>query len=102
MCCVGLGVGISALLAIFARQFDAHLKDTLVAVMGILSVAAAVHEAYAYKKADKELIKQYRFMQRIFGAAQRRLKRGCTACRKSAGSCARWARPRSPSTPSGP
>jgi hypothetical protein len=35
--------------------------------MGILSVAAAVHEAYAYKKADKELIKQYRYMQRIFG-----------------------------------
>ncbi|MFD0740484.1 hypothetical protein ACFQZQ_14460 [Lysobacter koreensis] len=72
--CVGLGVGISALLAIFARQFDDHLKETLVAIMGILSVAAAVHEAYAYKKADKELIKQYRFMQRIFGAAQRRLK----------------------------
>jgi hypothetical protein len=41
--------------------------------MGILSILAAVHEAYEYKKADKELIKQYRFMQRIFGAAQRRL-----------------------------
>jgi len=39
----------------------------------MLSVAAAVHEAYAYRKADKELIKQYRFMQRIFSAAQRRL-----------------------------
>ena len=39
--------------------------------------AAAVHEAYAYKKADKELIKQYRFMQRIFGAARRRLT-GCS------------------------
>ncbi len=75
--CVGLGVGISALLALFAHRFDADLKHTLVAVMGILSVAAAVHEAYAYKKADKELIKQYRFMQRIFGAAQRRLA-GCT------------------------
>ena len=77
LACLGLGVGISALLALFARQFDADLKHALVAVMGILSVAAAVHEAYAYKKADKELIKQYRFMQRIFSAAQRRLK-SCT------------------------
>jgi hypothetical protein len=77
LCCLGLGVGISALLAVFAHRFDAHLKEVLVATMGILSVAAAVHEAYAYKKADKELIKQYRFMQRIFGAAQRRLD----ACR---------------------
>lgn len=71
--CLGLGVGISALLAIGAYYFDAQLKGTLVAAMGVVSVAAAVHEAYTYKKADKELIKQYRFMQRIFGAAQRRL-----------------------------
>jgi hypothetical protein len=42
-------------------------------VMGILSVAAAVHEAYMHKKADKELIKQYAFMQRIFSAARRRV-----------------------------
>ena len=71
--CIGLGVGISALLALFAGQFDAELKHHMVSALGILSVAAAVHEAYAYKKADKELIKQYRFMQRIFGAARRRL-----------------------------
>ena len=71
--CVGLGVAISVVLVIFARQFDAHLKHVLVSAMAILSVLAGVHEAYEYKKADKELIKQYRFMQRIFGAAQRRL-----------------------------
>ncbi|MET0718858.1 MAG: hypothetical protein ABWY34_10735 [Pseudoxanthomonas sp.] len=71
--CIGLGVGISVMLAIFARQFDDHLKHNLVSAMGFLSVAAAVHEAYMHKKADKELIRQYRFMQRIFGAAQRLL-----------------------------
>ncbi len=38
--------------------------------MAVFSVVAAVREAYAYKKADKELIKQYRFMQRIFGEAK--------------------------------
>ena len=63
-------MSISAVLAIFARRFDPHLQHILVSTMGILSVAAAVHEAYAYKKADKELIKQYRYMQRIFGAAR--------------------------------
>ena len=71
--CVAFGVGISIVLAIFAGQFDAHLKHVLVSAMGFLSVAAAVHEAYMHKKADKELIRQYRFMQRIFGAAQRLL-----------------------------
>lgn len=76
LCCLALGVAISVVLAIFARQFDPDIKHTLVALMGIVSVTAAVHEAYAYKKADKELIKQYRFMQRIFDAAQRRLD-GC-------------------------
>lgn len=71
--CIGLGVALSVVLAAFARQFDAHLKHVLVSVMGILSVAAAVHEAYVHKKADKELVRQYRFMQRIFASAQRLL-----------------------------
>jgi hypothetical protein len=69
--CLWIGVGISAVLAVFSRGFDPQLQHILVSTMGILSVAAAVHEAYAYKKADKELIKQYRYMQRIFGAARR-------------------------------
>ena len=78
--CLWMGVGISAILAIFSRWFDPHVQHVLVSSMGILSVTAAVHEAYAYKKADKELIKQYRYMQRIFGAARRRLN-GCDGVR---------------------
>ena len=73
LCCIVLGVGVGILLALFARWFDGELKHNLVAVMGILSVAAAVHEASMHKKADKELIKQYAFMQRIFSAARRRV-----------------------------
>jgi len=71
--CIALGVGVSVVLVLFARLFDAHLKHVLVSVMGILSVVAAVHEAYVHKKADKELIRQYRFMHRIFSSAQRLL-----------------------------
>lgn len=75
--CLWAGIGLSLLLAVFARLLDGQVQNIMVAAMGLLSVAAAVHEAYAYKKADKELIKQYRFMARIFSAAQRRL----AACR---------------------
>ena len=38
--------------------------------MGALSIIAAVREAYAYRKADKELVKQYRFMRRIYRNAR--------------------------------
>lgn len=71
--CLWTGIGLSLLLALFARLLDGQLQNLMVAAMGLLSLTAAVHEAYAYKKADKELIKQYRFMARIFTAAQRRL-----------------------------
>jgi hypothetical protein len=71
--CLWLGIAISLVLAVFAHQLGGRTQNLMVAAMGVLSVAAAVHEAYAYKKADKELIKQYRFMQSIFSAARHRL-----------------------------
>ena len=73
--CLWLGIAISVVLAVFAHQFGGRTQNLLVAAMGVLSVAAAVHEAYAYKKADKELIKQYRFMETIFSAARHRLRK---------------------------
>ena len=72
--CLWFGIGISLVLAAFAGNLNGMMQNLLVAAMGILSVTAAVHEAYAYKKADKELIKQYRFMARIFIAAKVRLE----------------------------
>ncbi len=51
------------------------MKTVLVAIMAVFSILAAVREAYAYRKADKELIKQYRFMQRIFASAHDLLRR---------------------------
>jgi len=72
-CCLWLGFSISVSLAFFVGWLKPSAQSALVAVMGVLSVAAGVQDAYAYKKADKELIKQYRFMVRIFSAARRRL-----------------------------
>jgi hypothetical protein len=64
------GIAISVFLAVFFLHLSQDVKTVLVAVMAAVSIVAAVREAYAYRKADKELIKQYRFMRRIFAAAR--------------------------------
>ena len=65
-----VGIGISVVLAVLAAYLSADAKNMLVVTMAVFSIVAGVREAYAYKKADKELIKQYRFMQRIFTDAR--------------------------------
>ncbi len=65
-----VGIGISVVLAVMASRLTADAKNWLVVVMAVFSIVAAVREAYAYKKADKELIKQYRFMHRLFSQAR--------------------------------
>ncbi|THD12132.1 hypothetical protein [Metallibacterium scheffleri] len=73
------GVAISIVLVVFAHIFAQDTKNTLVMFMATLSIIAAVREAYAYRKADKELIRQYRFMQRIFTSARTALDRATEA-----------------------
>ena len=68
--CLWAGIGISVLLAGWHALLPQPLQNVLVTSMGALSLVAAVREAYAYRKADKELVKQYRFMQRIYGNAR--------------------------------
>jgi hypothetical protein len=43
--------------------------------MGILPLITATRDAYAHKKSEKELIKQYRFMYRVFRNARLMLNR---------------------------
>ncbi len=45
----------------------------LLVLVGLLPLIAGVREAYSEKKADKELIKQYRFMAGIFARARKSL-----------------------------
>ena len=68
--CLWAGIAISVVLALFHRGFSADTRSLLVTMMGALSLIAAVREAYAYRKADKELVKQYRFMHRIYRNAR--------------------------------
>jgi hypothetical protein len=74
-----VGVGISIVLAAFAVRLSADAKNDLVMAMAMFSIVAGVRAAYAYKKADKELIKQYRYMQRIFAAARKALDSAASA-----------------------
>jgi hypothetical protein len=47
--------------------------QVLLVLMGVLPLFAAIRSAYSHQKADKELIKQYRFMNRVFSNAHRLL-----------------------------
>lgn len=66
-------IATSILLALFHRWLEADTTTLLVALMGVLAVIAAARESYAYRKADKELIKQYQYMRGIFASARRKL-----------------------------
>ena len=65
-----VGIVISVLLAILANRLSINAKNELLVVMAAFSVFAAVREAYSFRKADRELIRQYRFMERVFGNAR--------------------------------
>lgn len=77
-----VGIGISVVLAVTVFVLPKDWKTLLVAAMGVFSIIAAVREAYAYRKADKELIKQYSYMQRIFAQARRAIDRADTPAQK--------------------
>jgi len=68
--CLIAGVGLSVVLALLVYRLSNEAKNDLIVLMAVFSVIAGVRSAYAHKKADKELIKQYRYMQRIFGEAR--------------------------------
>jgi hypothetical protein len=73
--CLWAGIGVTLLLAFGSRLLEDRTFNILMVLMGMLPLIAAVREAYAHKKADRELIKQYRFMHRIFRNAKLRLDR---------------------------
>ena len=73
MACLWSGIAVAIFLAFFHNELPNKTRDPLIVLMGVLPLMAAVRAAYAHKKADKELIRQYRFMERIFANAKRQL-----------------------------
>lgn len=72
--CLWAGIAIGVVLAIFHRMIGNDISTYLVAVIGVLAIVAAARESYAYRKADRELIKQYRFMLHLFESASASLE----------------------------
>jgi len=69
------GVVGAIVLLLGDERMGAGLQDKLVLAMGLLPLLAGIREAYSYKKADKELVKQFRFMSRLFDGCRERLDR---------------------------
>ncbi|MDA3915268.1 hypothetical protein [Oleiagrimonas sp.] len=68
--CLWSGIFIGLILMAFHRMIDSDATTSLVAMIGVLAIIAAARESYAWRRADKELIKQYRFMRNIFTGAR--------------------------------
>ncbi|MEO5629708.1 MAG: hypothetical protein ABIQ62_08075 [Thermomonas sp.] len=73
---VALAAGLlgALLLLLGGADLAPARQQELVLVMGLLPLLAGIREAYSYKKADKELIKQFRFMSRLFESCGVRLQ----------------------------
>jgi hypothetical protein len=74
---IALGGGLLGAIALLVggERIPDSLQNQLLLAMGLLPLLAGIREAYSYKKADKELIKQFRFMSRLFASCRQRLDR---------------------------
>ena len=68
-----IGMLIAVVLAIAGTDMADNHRTYLLVLMGIFPLFAGVRDAYSHKKAEKELIKQYRFMRGILANARRLL-----------------------------
>ncbi|MCH8303356.1 MAG: hypothetical protein IH912_11440 [Proteobacteria bacterium] len=64
---------VVTLIVLFGANMSDALRDPLMTAMGAMLLLVAIRQGYAYSTAEKELIKQYEFMLRIFDNAKRRL-----------------------------
>jgi hypothetical protein len=67
------GIAVAFFLLLFGSDVSEEQMRILMILMGALPLIAGVRDAYAHKKAEKELIRQYEFMSRIFGNARQLL-----------------------------
>jgi len=72
--CLWTGIAIAVVLFFLGGQQLSDQRQILLVLMGVLPLIAGVWDAYSHKKAEKELIKQYRFMSVVFKKARRLLQ----------------------------
>jgi hypothetical protein len=66
-------VGVVMLFVTFGTVLTVSWKAPLMVFMGTMLLIYAIRQGYAYATAEKDLIKQYEFMLRLFQNARRRL-----------------------------
>lgn len=71
------GIALAFLLLMLGGEANAGARQLLLILMGVLPLIAGIWDAYSHKRAEKELIKQYSFMSRVFSKA-RKLLNGST------------------------
>lgn len=71
--CLWSGIVIACILAFFLDAIGLAARTPLIVLMGVLPLTAAVAETYTQRKANRELTKQYEFMEHVFSNARRRL-----------------------------
>jgi len=64
------GIGFALLLLLMGGEGHEGTRQWLLILMGALPLIAGIWDAYSHKRAEKELIKQYAFMGRVFGKAR--------------------------------
>jgi hypothetical protein len=67
------GIAVAVLLLLLGKAASSAQVSLMMVLMGVLPLIAGVRDAYSHKKAQKELIRQYDFMGRIFGNARQLL-----------------------------
>jgi hypothetical protein len=67
------GISLALLLLLMGGAGNAGVRQMLLILMGVLPLIAGVWDAYSHKRAEKELIKQYAFMGRVFAKAHKLL-----------------------------
>lgn len=73
--CLWAGIALAFFMLILGNRLGENQRDLVMILMGMLPLIAGVREAMSTKKAEKELIKQYRFMEKIFANARRLLNK---------------------------
>jgi hypothetical protein len=69
-----VGILIAVALAFSEEVISMDNRHLLLVLMGVLPLIAGVRDTFSHKKAERELIKQYRFMGKVFANAQRLLE----------------------------
>ncbi len=69
--CLWIGIVIAILLYLLGTDGHGDERQILLVLMGALPLVAGIWDAYSHKKAEKELIKQYGFMSRVFQKARK-------------------------------